>query len=99
MESFTDIKILFFFMVEKVFCSGNFFFHFSYIKSVCKNYFDPISVTFLFFFCFEVGNASTAGIDFFYFEFYQHFFSLFANLFFLQKFCNNKCFFFCFGSV
>jgi len=60
---------------------------------VCKNYFDPTSVTFLFFFCFEVGNASTAGIDFFYFEFYQHFFSLFAN-FFLQKFCNNKCFFF-----
>ena len=82
LESFTDIKILFFsWYVEKVFSLFSNFFSYFCISKVCKNYFDPTSVTF--FVCFEVGNASTAGIDFF-----DSFFFNFINIFFLQIFAN-----------
>ena len=92
LESFTDITILFFFMVEKVFCSSNFFSFQLYQKCVQKLFWSHKCYFFVCF-CFEVGNASTAGIDFFFTLNFINISFLFLQFFFLQKFCNNKCFF------
>ena len=97
LESFTDIKILFFFMVEKVFCSSNFFSFQLYQKCVQKLFWSHKCYFFVCF-CFEVGNASTAGIDFFLLWILSTFLFFFCNFFFAKIFVIINVFF-CFGSV
>ena len=97
LESFTDIKILFFFMVEKVFCSSNFFSFQLYQKCVQKLFWSHKCYFFVCF-CFEVGNASTAGIDFFFTLNFINISFLFLQFFICKNFVIINVFF-CFGSV